>query len=137
MAKKNWGIILILLTIGLGSVSADEIVSMSDYEAKSSIAVNRSNAQELLWRVNALLTKVGAYSVRVTSGARDWGGAETHQKSNAIDLGWDSALYEKLKNNIAGSNLRLELIEGIRAEGQSDHIHLDTVNTRGGRTFMP
>jgi hypothetical protein len=136
MLQKILGIALILAVIGAGSVFA-EIISIEDYEAASSISINRSNAQELLWKVNNLLDKVGAYRVRVTSGARDWGGAQTHRLSNAIDLGWDPALYEKLKNNISGSGLRLELIEGIRNAGEADHIHLDTVDARGGRTFMP
>jgi hypothetical protein len=145
MVKKIFGITVVLLVIGVGAVFAEEIVSIEDYRAASTASINLSNAQELLRRVNALLTKVGAYSVRVSSsgGARNSGGEHTHRESNAIDLAWDSVLYEKLKRNIAGSNLRLELIEGIRAEHKKDpkdnfdHIHLDTVNTSGGRTFMP
>jgi hypothetical protein len=143
MTKKIWGITLVLLMIGVRAVFADEIVSIEDYQGASTASINLSNAQELLWRVNALLTKVGANSVRVTSGARNSGGIQTHRQSNAIDLAWDSTLYEKLQSNITGSNLRLELIEGIRAEHKKDpnnnfdHIHLDTVDTRGGRTFMP
>jgi hypothetical protein len=144
MAKKCFGITLVLVVIGTGLVFADEIISIDDYREKSSgVSVNLSNAQELLSRVNALLTKIGVYSVRVTSGARSSGGVQTHRLSNAIDLAWDPALYEKLKNNISGSNLRLELIEGIRAAHKEDpttnfdHIHLDTVDTRGGRTFLP
>jgi hypothetical protein len=135
MAKKGL-IALILIVIGAAAAFA-EIISFEDYEAASSIPVNRTNAQELLWRVNNLLEKVGAYHVTVTSGARDSGGAQTHRLSNAIDLRWDASLYERLKNNISGSGLRLELIEGIRNLGQTDHIHLDIVDARGGRTFLP
>jgi hypothetical protein len=136
MVKRIFWIAMILMVIGVGAVFA-EIISIDDYEAASSIPIDRSNAQELLWKVNNLLEKVGVDNVRVTSGARNWGGAQTHRLSNAIDLRWDASLYEKLKSNISGSGLRLELIEGIRQNGEADHIHLDTVDTRGGRTFMP
>jgi hypothetical protein len=143
MVKKIVWIILSLMVIGTGTIFAEEIISIEDYRTASTASVDLSNAQELLYRVNALLTKVGAYNVRVSSGARNSGGVQTHRLSNAIDLSWDPALYEKLKENISGSNLRLELIEGIRAKHKIDpttnfdHIHLDTVDTRGGRTFMP
>jgi hypothetical protein len=140
MGKKLLASILLLLMIGVGTIFA-EAISMEAYIAASSAPVNRSNAQELLWLVNTLLEKLGIDYVRVTSGARSWGGDGLHPESRAIDLGWDSVLYEKIKRNIAGSGLRLELIEGIRQKGQTDRIHFDIgrndSDTRGGRTFMP
>jgi len=125
MAKKIIGITLVLMVIGVWSVFADEIISIYDYESASNISIDRSNAQELLWRVNNLLTKLGITSVTVTSGARNWGAPENHPASKAIDLRYNRSLYNSIVRNISGTNLRVECIHCIRVLGQGDHIHLD------------
>ena len=114
---------LIVLVIGI--CFATDYITLSQYEAQSSVSVNTQNASILISRVNALLTRVGASNVTLTGAARDWGDANLHPESRAIDLRFNQTLYDNIVNNIAGSGLRVECIECIRKLGQADHIHLD------------
>lgn len=150
MVNKNKFLLVVFLSMmGMGlcvtPVFTQEYITLDDYEAVSLIDVDYYNASVLIGRVNNLLAMIRANpsDIVLIRGARDYGHAKLHPYSRAIDLRWNSSLYEKMKQNITGSGLRLELIEGIRKKGQTDHIHLDIGregepnDVQGGRTFMP
>ena len=122
---KKLLVVMCLLVLVVGICFAKDFISISDYESASRVNVDRQNASVLISRVNALLTKIGASSVTITSAARSTGGQDLHPKSRAVDLRWNQSLYNSIVSNIAGSGLRVECIECIRENGEADHIHLD------------
>jgi hypothetical protein len=127
--------LLTVLILMSGYGFAEDYISLSDYVSRSTITVNTENAEILISYVNQLLTYIRASDVYVTSGARrrrdDY--PNLHPRSNAIDLRYDSSLYNDIIDNISGFELRVECIHCIRYLDQDDHIHLDT----GGRTGEP
>jgi hypothetical protein len=135
---------LMILVLVVGICFAEDFVTLSVYENLSSVGVNSQNASTLISRVNRLLTAIDASGVTLTGAARNWGDADLHPKSRALDLRWNQSLYNDIVANIDGSGLRVECIECIRILHQrdpstnQDHIHLDigrTNNDATGRLF--